>query len=698
MTNIIKSDNPHIQARIVERIAVVQKSHSAYWLGDAAIDAMSVKLKEGSIEYLERLRKMQHGVSNFVKIVTGREIPVMYSSGEQSYTDGKKVVISASTDPGDMDSIVGTGLHEGAHCLLSTKALAFLPYMSANFNPTLVDLLPRIRINAVKLKMPITPVEKTEADKTAMKELTPDSVYETVQMVMNVLEDRRIDLWMYENAPGYRPYYEALYTRHWHSDEIDAALQAKEYKTSAVMNYALHVINLTNKHCDVNGMPGLVEIRKLANLSKRGLETRGDVDPRWKTYRAAISKKTATLDDMPVLFADAMRIVDIMLEHSTMYHDPNAPKKKKKPQIGGDLDNLDGGVPSIGELMDAIRKQMKFLKGDIDKKGVSSNTKADLDQMEATRAHVKDVPGDFIARDVKARVIIFREVTKKVMMSGRFPMAYGGRYGGNSSQNPLGLEAYRDGLRMGRMLAHRLTVLQDERPLVFTRQTSGRIDKRLVASFGYGNEAAFSHTMVDRKEPANIWIDVDLSGSMNGEKFKSAMTVAVAIAYAADKTRTLNCTVAVRDSGNDVAHLAILYDSRRHSFARLKENVPYLGCNGGTPEGLCFEAVKDEILSIGRNERKFFVNLSDGEPAHHFTYKGQSYAYGGDTARDHTRRLMREFRDAGIHVLSYYIGDDFGSGGEHTGFRNMYGKNAKFVNAEEVSKIANTLNALLIAE
>ena len=46
-------------------------------------------------------------------------IPVVFSSGQDSYTDGTKVVISAKLDEKVFDSTVGLALHEGSHIALT---------------------------------------------------------------------------------------------------------------------------------------------------------------------------------------------------------------------------------------------------------------------------------------------------------------------------------------------------------------------------------------------------------------------------------------------------------------------------------------------------------------------------------------------------------------------------------------------------
>ena len=59
-------------------------------------------------------------ISNFVNIVTGRsDIPVKFQSRDNSYTDGKMVVIGSKIDEKNFDPVVGLDLHEGSHIKLS---------------------------------------------------------------------------------------------------------------------------------------------------------------------------------------------------------------------------------------------------------------------------------------------------------------------------------------------------------------------------------------------------------------------------------------------------------------------------------------------------------------------------------------------------------------------------------------------------
>lgn len=678
----------------------IRQTHSAYWMGSSA-DELAEKVEEGSIEYLDRLRRIQRATANFVNIVTGKDIPVVYSSGQQSYTTGKQVVLSADTDPLKLDALVGTALHEAAHCLLSNRSLAFLTDMHAYF-----EKLVRGRpILASSYKLGLNVTKNSIGANLGQK---GEAVVDHVQMVMNVLEDRRIDLWMYKNAPGYRPYYDSLYNTYWHSDTIDKALQDPRTWDRSVESYFMFIINITNKHYNVNAMPGLAEIRKIANLTDAGVSVRGDEDEGWSLWGGALKANAPTVnfDRVPKLFADAVKIMEIVYENATKLESDFKPEGNGPGDMQpGDLPNMDGGTgsrPATKEEIEALKKaldrQKKFLNGEVEKKELDAADAVQLDNMQQSNATITSVAGDFLPRGVKAKVIVYRNITKEIAKSAAFPFSInaGSRYYGLTSgrgTNSIMERALTDGMKMGNVLAHRIRVMQDERPLTFNRQEHGRLDKRRVSALGHGAQDVFQFTMTEKKKPANLWMDIDFSGSMGGVKAQQAMTVAVAIARAAELTRTLNCTIAIRD-GDDAVRIAILYDSRKHSFNQLRSIVPYLTVAGGTPESLAFEAVKDEMLKMYGDERKYFINLSDGEPAHAFTFRGQRYDYGYAASYSHTRRLMKEFREAGIHILSYYIG----TGSTHDGFRQMYGTDAVFIDPSQISGIVRTLNKLLMRE
>ena len=84
---------------------------SSFWL-DSDFD---VNFRdENRVDYT-KLAAAQRAIGNFVNIVTGQQIPVVFQSREESYTDGKRVVIGTKLEDKNFDPAVGLALHEGSH-------------------------------------------------------------------------------------------------------------------------------------------------------------------------------------------------------------------------------------------------------------------------------------------------------------------------------------------------------------------------------------------------------------------------------------------------------------------------------------------------------------------------------------------------------------------------------------------------------
>ena len=105
----------------------VKDLHSSFWMeedewdDDFLVDN-SHQERKGGLNYSEliKLSARRRAIANFVNILTGQDIPVQFSSrGNENYTDGKVVVISADAKNETFDSDVGLALHEASHILLS---------------------------------------------------------------------------------------------------------------------------------------------------------------------------------------------------------------------------------------------------------------------------------------------------------------------------------------------------------------------------------------------------------------------------------------------------------------------------------------------------------------------------------------------------------------------------------------------------
>jgi len=84
-----------------------------------------------------------------------------------------------------------------------------------------------------------------------------------------------------------------------------------------------------------------------------------------------------------------------------------------------------------------------------------------------------------------------------------------------------------------------------------------------------------------------------------------------------------------------------------------------------------------------------FINYSDGAPSPvhgvHSTYNGV----------DFTRRIINQFRESGINIISYFISSSGGGyyGDDKYEFSKMYGADANFINPESMLQISRSINA-----
>ena len=146
-------------------------------------------------------------------------------------------------------------------------------------------------------------------------------------------------------------------------------------------------------------------------------------------------------------------------------------------------------------------------------------------------------------------------------------------------------------MRLGSILGRKLQVRGEESQLKFTRQDSGKIDKRLIAELGFGNSNVFSHTLTERYNKAYLHISVDASGSMCGNKWNKAMTSAVAMIKACDMAGNIDVVVTTRTTnygrgnhGQGVPMIVVCYDSRVDKLIKVKNLFTALGVSGTTPE------------------------------------------------------------------------------------------------------------------
>jgi hypothetical protein len=102
-----------------------------------------------------------------------------------------------------------------------------------------------------------------------------------------------------------------------------------------------------------------------------------------------------------------------------------------------------------------------------------------------------------------------------------------------------------------------------------------------------------------------------------------------------------------------------------------------------TPEGVAFKSIEKQIIQDANGCECVFINYSDGFPTSMGTY--------ATTPADYTRLVMKQFREQGISILSYFItsSDYF----DLPKFKLMYGNDAEHINPENMLQVARTMNS-----
>ena len=649
----------------------VANNYSSFWLDNGWDNNTSIfdedEPKRKGVD-LVALASYRRAISNFVSIVTGEsDIKVTFNTHGDSYTDGKAVTISAKLDDKLFDSTVGLALHEGSHIKLSD--FDFVKQLSQN--------IPKEYYNKSKV--------------FGWDEWDVDA---KIKNLLNYVEDRRIDYFVFSNSPGYKGYYHSMYDKYFHSKIIDKALQSDEYTDLNWESYMFRILNLTNTNSDLDALPGLREIKSLIFGNVKKL------------------KSTAEAFDIALKVYDIIvKNIDVKIENPT--EKPEEGNGNESIEVG-DSDETKGGESNESgegkekieltpaqkrQLENAIRKQDKFMKNDIQKKKLSKKDKASMDSVEAAGMSyvdvAKDVVDSYCGKKSPTKVLMVKKFNKALAESDTISMI--------SNPTWRWSEEYREcinkGMVMGTILGRKLQVRGESRDTKWSRKDNGRIDKRLIAELGFGNERVFQTTFVEQYSDAFLHISVDASGSMGGDKWTNTQTAVVAIAKACSMINNVDLVISYRSTqtsrssryargGKSYPLMLIAYDSRTDKISKIRNLFHLLRPSGTTPEGLCFEAIMKEIEPSATDRDSYFLNFSDGMPM----FTNDDIDYNWDTAINHTAKMVKEIKKRGVKVLSYFIGDGWERDRSTSTFTKMYGTDAEFIDVTSVLPVAKTMN------
>ena len=551
------------------------------------------------------LAQVQRGITNFVKILTGKDIPVEYATSGDSMTDGETVYIASNLKEDTIDYTVGLALHEASHVLLTD-----------------FDYLNKEKETVLRRIYNI-----------------PEEDHDNVFTLINFVEDKRIDNFVYSTAPGYQFYYEQLYRKSFYNEIVDENLQKDIFKVPSWDAYFFRIINIFNRNSDLDALPGLKEVRDLLTYNR-------------------IRSMESTRDAVKI----AVEIYDIIKQYIQEEEDG-----ENKP-----LNNQEY------KTREQVERQKNFINSQYRKKRVHKKVKEQVNKLANSDTKINNYP---LSQSTSIPTLITKD----------WEEYFTGPFGHNE-------EAVNKGLFLGKQLLKKLKVRNTVKKEIFENQKKGKLNSSKLYQAPF-NENLFSR--IEKEDYKNIFIHIslDLSGSMRGGKLTQTIQTAVAIAYAACNIKGFDVEISLRGtvdanknrSVNQTPILAYAFNSKKDSVKKLQRFKKLITC-GMTPEGICLDQIRKDLPTPSYYQEVYLVNISDGLP------NISSATYNFSTAINHTAKVVKEYKKDNIGLLSYFIHDtwDKTQKAEST-FKTMYGKSAKYIDIGNISSVANTINNLLLS-
>ena len=718
-------------------------SWSSYWMDDDSydyfydttpvqtkirIDGQTKSNAQVDIARAGRLAAVRRAVSNFVRILTNDdEITVSFSSGHDSYTDGKVVVISAEDKPEKFDMLVGTALHESAHCVFSQALFELLrshdigSYATTSYE----DVFDFLKKYGVDLDDIDRDGPFDDMDREVWKH------FENFKNIINFLEDRRIDKEVFHRAPGYRPYYQSMYDNLWNAKDIAKALiRIVEMNEPTMKSYMFRLINLTNPATKYT-LDRLPEFDKIFNI----------VDLN-KIRRFSHEDGTVLAKDLTARAAEIYNIILRNVKEFEEGSDTSTSDQSEEadgipgaglPGDGGDqsaLPNLDGGVPqfsdeeiekkvaeelggrSLGKADPNVEKlqekQQNFLDGNTKKRKLSKKLSDVVSTMEESKTEVSTIKingTDYPYLRVQKLTDSVKPLLKSHLVTESIKYD---TWGTHTTQK----DWVKTGRRLGQIIVDRIKVRHDRNETKFTRRPLGKIDRRLIYSLGVDNENVFFNKIIQDYQDSIIYLTLDCSSSMSGDKWKNTIILTTGLAYAAKKINNFDIVVNLR-YGLDSIWSITMFDSRIDALTHFMKWMPLFHAAGFTPESIVYEIEEKFIKSLKTHDNNvYFITMTDGQPNYSSSvargyYAGNGYNNGFNAwdsvdspAVRHCKKMVKSFKEKNINILSYFIGHThtYGRDRDMEVFKNSYGRNGVSVPLDNFSMISRSVNDLLVSD
>tara|TARA_R110000765_G_scaffold144608_2_gene246676 strand:- start:3068 stop:4537 length:1470 start_codon:yes stop_codon:yes gene_type:complete len=485
------------------------------------------------------------------------------------------------------------------------------------------------------------------------------------------MEDRRIDDFVYNSAPGYKAYYESMYESSFFNDTINKGLKGTEYRTETWESYMFRIINIFNPNSDLDALYNLRKIYDIIDL---------DHINRLKSTRDSI--------DVAMEITDIVRasiIVERMINEDNF--DQSVLEKSHKKE--GEKNDV-----SKEKIKNAFQKQENFIKGKVKKS--NGLTSKQLKQVDAvSKANVEIFKSKFDDKDINVHII--KKLTDEVIKSGLYGVfqspssLLGGEYG----------KCFEEGVNKGKRLLKKLQIRNESTSLESHRLKKGKIDTRRVYASDF-TEDIFKRIDRSNYKPLSVHLSIDGSGSMHGEKWRSTLINAIALGYVSSNVDNIDLVITIRTSGDlegkhkHVPLLIFCFDSKVNKVHDLRRITNYR-LTGSTPEGLCLDALNKFIPTSSYYLDSYLINMSDGMPNYR-SINGSEYVR--EEAYAHTAGVVNKIKKKNVKLLSYFISKNKNKYKTDTSecFKQMYGRDSRFVDVNNINQVTQTLNKLFLSE
>ena len=582
---------------------------------------------------LLELVNTQRAITNFVKILTEKEIKVDFQSNNDadSFTNGKRITLSSTISMSTIDSVVGLALHEASHC----------KYTDFHVLKHLKNILYNRDIQ---------------------------SGHDIITTLLNFVEDRRIDSLVYKTAPGYQGYYRSMYKRYFYSKTVDKALKGPEYRDENWNSYLFRIINIFNKNTDLNALKCLPTIHKAIDLKN-------------------IDRLKDTMDSLEL----AITLYGLLSAHFMLMT-----PEERKSQVQKNKQNSSDKAPSREETKKVFTKQEQFINGKVHKATSSKKELNQIEAISKSNIkenQVSAVDKNGVKRTDR-KVHVVDGITRSIVDSNLYGIFKYPNFACSNNVN-AGINLGKKLLRKLQITNEQVTLASKrlKSGKIDTRRVyAANFENDIICKIDRAQYKPISvHLSIDGSGSmqGEKWDQVLINTVALGYVSLHMQNI--------DLTISIRTTGKDPSLSSKTAHIPLLilaFNSKKHTLSDLKK-LAYFKVSGLTPEGMCLNALNQYIPSSSYYLDSYLINMSDGFPTFEssgFIYKGKSAIL--DTAKAVSNikkkgvKVLSYFIET--DVTSIKLNELVKA------FRTMYGKSATFIDPKNVHQVTKTLNNLFL--